>query len=166
MKFKNILYKFRARCLNELKIKLWYLDLKVSMLFIMVIFVYGHSLLCYTWVVRKSGKCIMKKFIKNMLPAFIIGLIISFMMFVYEPITMFLNNPNDLWFDINTLLPVVGVLFVICLLVVFIIYLLTYFVTKKVIRKDKIFKYSLIVGFVYLLQPTLKAIILPECYLH
>ena len=77
MKFKNILYKFRARCLNELKIKLWYLDLKVSMLFIMVIFVYGHSLLCYTWVVRKSGKCIMKKFIKNMLPAFIIGLIIN-----------------------------------------------------------------------------------------
>ena len=151
MKFKNILYKFRARCLNELKIKLWYLDLKVSMLFIMVIFVYGHSLLCYTWVVRKSGKCIMKKFIKNMLPAFIIGLIISFMMFVYEPITMFLNNPNDLWFDINTLLPVVGVLFVICLLVVFIIYLLTYFVTKKVIRKDKIFKYSLIVGFVLLI---------------
>ena len=55
----------------------------------------------------------MKKFIKNMLPAFIIGLIISFMMFVYEPITMFLNNPNDLWFDINTLLPVIGVLFVI-----------------------------------------------------
>ena len=151
MKFKNILYKFRARCLNELKIKLWYLDLKVSMLFIMVIFVYGHSLLCYTWVVRKSGKCIMKKFIKNMLPAFIIGLIISFMMFVYEPITMFLNNPNDLWFDINILLPVVGVLFVICLLVVFIIYLLTYFVTKKVIRKDKIFKYSLIVGFVLLI---------------
>ena len=84
----------------------------------------------------------MKKFIKNMLPAFIIGLIISFMMFVYEPITMFLNNPNDLWFDINTLLPVIGVLFVICLLVVFIIYLLTYIVTKKVIRKDKIFKYS------------------------
>lgn len=73
------------------------------------------------------------------------------MMFVYEPITMFLNNPNDLWFDINTLLPVIGVLFVICLLVVFIIYLLTYFVTKKVIRKDKIFKYSLIVGFVLLI---------------
>ena len=93
----------------------------------------------------------MKKFIKNMLPAFIIGLIISFMMFVYEPIIMFLNNPNDLWFDINTLLPVVGVLFVIGLFVVFIIYLLTYFVTKKVIGKDKIFKYSLIVGFVLLI---------------
>ena len=84
----------------------------------------------------------MKKFVKDMLPAFIIGLIISFMMFVYEPIIMFLNNPNDLWFNINTLLPVVGVLFVICLFVVFIIYLLTYFVTKKVIRKDKIFKYA------------------------
>ena len=93
----------------------------------------------------------MKKFVKDMLPAFIIGLIISFMMFVYEPIIMFLNNPNDLWFDINTLLPVVGVLFVICLFVVVIIYLLTYFVTKKVIRKDKIFKYALIVGFVLLI---------------
>ena len=93
----------------------------------------------------------MKKFVKDMLPAFIIGLIISFMMFVYEPIIMFLNNPNDLWFDINTLLPVVGVLFVICLFAVVIIYLLTYFVTKKVIRKDKVFKYSLIVGFVLLI---------------
>lgn len=93
----------------------------------------------------------MKKFVKDMLPAFIIGLIISFMMFVYEPIIMFLNNPNDLWFDINTLLPVVGILFVICLFVVFIIYLLTYFVTKKVIRKDKIFKYALIAGFVLLI---------------
>ena len=93
----------------------------------------------------------MKKFVNDMLPAFIIGLIISFMMFVYEPIIMFLNNPNDLWFDINTLLPVVGVLFVICLFAVVIIYLLTYFVTKKVIRKDKVFKYSLIVGFVLLI---------------
>ncbi|MDY5873671.1 MAG: sulfatase-like hydrolase/transferase, partial [Bacilli bacterium] len=43
------------------------------------------------------------------------------------------------------------VLFIICLFVVFIIYLLTYFVTKKVIRKDIIFKYSLIVGFVLLI---------------
>ena len=93
----------------------------------------------------------MKKFIKDMLPAFIIGLIFGFMMFVYEPINMFLNNPNDLWFDINTLLPVVGVLFIICLFVVFAIYLLIYFVTKKVIKKDKIFKYNLIVGFILLI---------------
>ena len=104
----------------------------------------------------------MKKFVKDMLPAFIIGLIISFMMFVYEPITMFLNNPNDLWFDINTLLPVVGVLFIICLFAIFAIYLLIYFVTKKVIKKDKIFKYNLIVGFILLITTYIEGNYLAE----
>lgn len=104
----------------------------------------------------------MKKFIKDMLPAFIIGLIFGFMMFVYEPITMFLNNPNDLWFDINTLLPVVGVLFIICLFAIFAIYLLIYFVTKKVIKKDKIFKYNLIVGFILLITTYIEGNYLAE----
>lgn len=49
----------------------------------------------------------MKKLIKDMLPAIIIGIVLGFMMFIYEPITMLLNNHNDLWFNMKILLPVV-----------------------------------------------------------
>ncbi len=93
----------------------------------------------------------MKKFVKDMLPAFVIGFILSFMLFIYEPITMFANNPNDLWFDIKTLLPVVGLLFVSCLVIVISAYLLFYFLAKKVLKKDNIYKYLLIIGFILLI---------------
>ena len=93
----------------------------------------------------------MKKFIKDMLPAIIIGIVLGFMMFIYEPITMFLNNPNDLWFNMKILLPVVGALFSICLAGVVIVYLLFYFVTQKLVKKEKLFKYSLIIGFILLI---------------
>ncbi len=93
----------------------------------------------------------MKKFVKDMLPAFVIGFILSFMLFIYEPITMFANNPNDLWFDIKTLLPVVGLLFVSCLVIVISAYLLFYFFAKKVLKKDNIYKYLLIIGFILLI---------------
>lgn len=93
----------------------------------------------------------MKKFIKDMLPAIIIGIVLGFMMFIYEPITMFLNNPNDLWFNMKILLPVVGALFSICLVGVVIVYLLFYFVTQKLVKKEKLFKYSLIIGFILLI---------------
>lgn len=93
----------------------------------------------------------MKKFMKDMLPAIIIGIVLGFMMFIYEPITMFLNNPNDLWFNMEILLPVVGALFSICLVGVVIVYLLFYFVTQKLVKKEKLFKYSLIIGFILLI---------------
>ena len=46
----------------------------------------------------------MKKYIKDIFPAFVISLVGSFMLYINEPIMMLAGNVNDFWFDLKFLL--------------------------------------------------------------
>ena len=41
---------------------------------------------------------------KKLSTAYILSFIISFMIWIYEPITMYANNIDDLWFGLNTII--------------------------------------------------------------
>ena len=51
---------------------------------------------------------------KKLLPAYILCLAFSFMLFIYEPIMMYVNNMNDFWFNFNIMIkPVLEIIHII-----------------------------------------------------
>lgn len=72
----------------------------------------------------------MKNNIKKLLPAYILSLAVSFMLFIYEPIVMYTSNINDFWFDFITMLKPVffwgGIVFALQIIV----YTVSYFLYK------------------------------------
>lgn len=70
-----------------------------------------------------------------LVPALILSFVFSFMLFVYEPISMYSANINDFWFDMRILVPeslkVFGIFFAIMVFVFADVYLLNSFASKK-----------------------------------
>lgn len=89
----------------------------------------------------------MKKF-GEIFSAFIIAFAFSFMLFMYEPIVMYLNNISDFWFDIYGLISNSFVGFLALLLFIFSIYLIIFFVQKLIFKNKKnVFNIFLLFGF-------------------
>lgn len=68
--------------------------------------------------------------IKFFVPALILSFAIGFMLFIYEPITMYANNIPDFWFDFYI---IIGPIILFCLLTfaaLLIFFLATYFIAK------------------------------------
>ena len=68
------------------------------------------------------------------------------MLFLYEPILMFINNPSDFWFGIGTMIKLSSLLFIIVLIIVLIIFNVIYFLNKE--KSKKIFKIFTVAMFV------------------
>ncbi len=89
----------------------------------------------------------MKK-ICDFIPAIVIAFAFSFMLFIYEPVVMYLNNISDFWFDIYMLLSNSFIAFIALLLFILFIYLLIYLLQNKVFYKHKnIYNIILLIGF-------------------
>ena len=89
----------------------------------------------------------MKKYLKEMIPAFILSFVTGFMIFLYEPITVFASNTEDFWFDIRILLKA-NLIFLITLVVGILIFsTLVYFISKK-LKKEFIYGVYLLIFFV------------------
>lgn len=94
----------------------------------------------------------MKKYLKEIAPALILAFVVSFMLFIYEPIIMYTSNISDFWFDIYTLLHCNLVAFSFVFIIIIFFYNLIYFIETKVIKKDKkIYNVLLIIGFIVFL---------------
>lgn len=71
------------------------------------------------------------------------------MLFIYEPMIMYLSNVTDFWFDIYTLLKCSSIAFLVLFLVISIVYVIIYVLDKKVFKKFKnIYNIFLIIGFI------------------
>ena len=95
----------------------------------------------------------MKNFIKRIMPVYVISLVLSFMLYIYEPITMYLTNVNDFWFDINIIIKPL-IIYSLCLflgisILFTIIYLINRIFSKKAIVYN-ILVLVLFIGFVCL----------------
>ena len=77
----------------------------------------------------------MKKYIKEMLPAIILTITTNFMLFIYEPFTIYSSTTEDFWFGINKL--VTNNLFFAAIGVVFLLLLsnIVYFINKHTKKK-------------------------------
>ena len=75
----------------------------------MLIYIELLFLKCYTINSEKIEVEIMKKLI----PAYILSFVIAFMLYIVEPITMFVSNRNDFHFNfVNIIKPVLLVFFI------------------------------------------------------
>lgn len=85
--------------------------------------------------------------IKDLLPSIILSLVTAFMLFIFEPITMYATNPNDFWFDIYDIFPTLFVTFLLSSLGLFAIYTIIYVICKLLIKKISIYYIVIAIAF-------------------
>lgn len=73
---------------------------------------------------------------KELIYACLISCAISFMLFLYEPITLYANNMNDFWFDFYTLISPSLLFFTSATILIFIIFVIVFFLSKKTAFKN------------------------------
>ena len=71
----------------------------------------------------------MKKTFKDLVPAILIALVASFMLYIYEPIITYSANINDFWFDFNLMLPNILLYFIVLFFVILLGYSIIYFIS-------------------------------------
>lgn len=81
---------------------------------------------------------------KKLIPTYILTFVLSFMLFIYEPITMFATNINDFWFDMSLLLKSIFLIFIVSFVGISIFFTLLYFITNK-FKKNKIYNIFVII---------------------
>ena len=90
----------------------------------------------------------MKKVLKNMIPAFLLSFLTSFMLFIYEPIITYTANVNDFWFDSGLMLPSILLFFTILFCGMFLLYSIIY-LFSHLIKKEIIYKVVLAISIVF-----------------
>lgn len=93
----------------------------------------------------------MKKILSNlkeMIPSFILTFALCFMLFVYEPITLYANNIEDFWFDIYIIIGPILLIFLIAFLGISVFLIFANVISKKFFKKLKIYEYCLLALFI------------------
>lgn len=85
---------------------------------------------------------------KKLIPAYILSFVISFMLFIYEPITMYANNINDFWFDLSMIITPIIIIFIIIFLILSMIFTIVFFVNKRFSKKKTLYNVLLIILFI------------------
>ena len=91
----------------------------------------------------------MKKMLKDLIPAIIVALVASFMLYIYEPIITYSANINDFWFDFNLMLPNIMLYFIGLFFIFLVGFAIIYYVSLK-LKKEKIYKIVLVISFILL----------------
>jgi len=92
----------------------------------------------------------MKKF-KELIPSYVISFVLSFMMFIFEPITMYSSNVNDFWFDMYIMINPTLVAFLILFLGLSFGFTIIYFISKRFTKNNiiyNIFVLLALIGFI------------------
>lgn len=92
-------------------------------------------------------------FFKALLPAALLSIVASFMLFIVEPITFYSGNMDDLWFDIYDTLPILFKLFGLSVLCLMLFFLIIYLCSKKIFKKEKVY-YSILIVLVLVFLAT------------
>lgn len=85
---------------------------------------------------------------KKVIPAYILSFIICFMLFIYEPITMYANNINDFWFDLRIIIMPVIKIFIVSFIALSTLFTLVYLINKKTSKKNNFYNILLIITFI------------------
>ncbi len=86
----------------------------------------------------------MKKYFKETWVSYLIAIVISFMLFIFEPINMYSSNINDFWFDFNILIKPSIIVFLISTIGIILVMNILYFINKKLFKISNII---LFIGF-------------------
>lgn len=94
---------------------------------------------------------ILKLHIKKLLPAFLMALVSSFMLFIYEPLTMFATNVDDFWFDIYIMIKPNLLFFGLFTLVLFASFSGVYLINNHFSEKLHFYKGTVLLAFIALI---------------
>lgn len=83
--------------------------------------------------------------LKPILSSFLLSLAVGFMFFIFEPISLFVNNPDDFWFSVSQALPILIGAFAGCAAIIFMVLFGFYLFCNKIIKKPKVFEYALVI---------------------
>ena len=86
--------------------------------------------------------------IKKLVPAYILSFVISFMLYIYEPILTYSTNINDFWFDFNTMIGVILIYFLLLFLGLSIFYTVVYCINNCFSKNMRFFKIVLILSYI------------------
>lgn len=85
---------------------------------------------------------------RNLINSYILSFAICFMLFIYEPITMYSTNMNDLWFDFSMMIMPLIKLFLQSFLFLSLCFSIIYFIFYKLLKLRKVYQILLIIIFV------------------
>lgn len=84
----------------------------------------------------------------RLITAYIISFVLAFMLYIYEPIIMYINNVNDFWFNLNIIIgPIIG-MFLFIFIFISLIFTIIYFINKKISKKTLFYDICLIIFFI------------------
>ena len=87
---------------------------------------------------------------KKLIPAYILAFVISFMLFLYEPIVMYGTNINDFWFDLSTIISPLIILFISSLIIISILFSLLYYFNNRFFKGKRIYELILLISYAIL----------------
>ena len=90
----------------------------------------------------------MKNNIKKLMPAYILSFVISFMIYIYEPILTYSTNINDFWFDFKTMIGAIAIYFCVLFALLSIFYTIIYFINKCILKKIRLYRVVLIISYI------------------
>ena len=92
----------------------------------------------------------MKKIdLKYLTFAFVISFVLSFMLYLYEPILTYSSNINDFWFDFNLMISNIILYMILIFLFLILVYFLLYLFLRR--KNIKIYKIILVISFILFL---------------
>ena len=85
---------------------------------------------------------------KKLFPAYVMAFVLSFMLYIYEPITMYANNMDDFWFDLFMILSPLFKISISLFIIISLLFTCLYFINKIFSNKIKIYNICLIIFFI------------------
>ena len=85
---------------------------------------------------------------KKLLPAYIISFTFSFMLFIFEPVSLYANNKSDFWFDIYVLLHHSLKAFILMFIFLALIFTILYWIFVKLLKTKNVYNILLIILFI------------------
>lgn len=96
------------------------------------------------------------KTFKELLPAVVLTFALCFMLFIYEPITMYSTNINDIWFDLGMMTPPMLLMFVIFFVPLLALMTGIYFISRRFSEKLTLYSIALTTVFVVFISTYLQ----------
>ena len=81
---------------------------------------------------------------KKLIPAYVLSLLFSFMLWFYEPVVMYMLNVHDFWFDLHIIIKPIMEMFLGVFIVLSLLFTLIYYLNKKYAKTLTVYNICLV----------------------
>ena len=85
---------------------------------------------------------------KKLIPAYILSFIIAFMLYIVEPISLFVNNRDDFNYNLGNFIKPMLLIFLLVFIILSLFYTIIYFINKKFSDKLGFFNVIMIISYI------------------